>query len=92
MYRIEIPKEFNAVNCSKCKMRHAPIRDCIDSEGNKMYFDAVLYKDSRMVLFNGTPDQTYAYLRTLNEEDRKKLTVFQGRDLGEYEVDVYLSM
>lgn len=57
-----------------------------------MFFDAVLRKGSRIVLFNGTPEETYKYLRTLSEEDRKTITVFRGEDLAEYEVDVYLSM
>ena len=92
MFKIEIPKEFLNANCPKCKMRHAPVRDCIDSEGNTLYFDAVFRKGSRVVVFNGTPGETNMYLRALDEEERKKLFVIQGKDLEEYEVDVYLSM
>lgn len=92
MFQIEIPSEFLNADCTKCKIRHAPIRDCVDSEGNRMYFDAVLLKGSRIVVFNGTPAETVNYLRSLDEDDRKKLIVYQGIDLAEYTVDVYLSM
>lgn len=60
------------------------------SKGDTLFFDAIFYKASRMVVFNGTPEETVNYLHILHEDDRTRLMVFRDEDQKEYEVDAYL--
>lgn len=88
---LEVPNIFLVDDCKKCRYRHAPIRDCVDPEGNKLYFDAVLLKGTRVILFNGTPDETVAYLRGLDKTDQETLVVIEGLTLITKSVEEYLS-
>jgi len=56
-----------------------------------MYFDAVLIDGSRMVAFNGTPEQTKEYLYALPTDRRENLTVVCGKTLETFAVDDYLN-
>lgn len=91
MFKLEVPDIFLNANCPRCKMRHAPIRDCVDKEGNKLYFDAVLLNGSQIVAFNGTPEETKKYLLSLDQEDRNKVRVIEGLTLQTMDVEDYLA-
>lgn len=57
-----------------------------------MYFDAVLRKNTNIVLFNGTPEETREYLKKVAEADQDKLIVIRGVDLISYSVSEYLEL
>jgi hypothetical protein len=87
---LQIPNIFLVADCKNCRTRHAPIRDCPDSKGTMMYFDAVLLDGSRIVLFNGTPDETLEYVLSLNMPDREKVHVMDGKTLSYYTAQEYI--
>jgi hypothetical protein len=91
MFNLEVSEFFVVSYCNRCKTDHAPIRDCVDSEGSKMYFDAVVFrKNIAIVLFNGTPEETKEYLRDV-QAPHDDIRVIRGENLKTYEVPDYLN-
>lgn len=92
VFNLEVSDLFIVKRCNKCKMDHAPVRDCIDSEGNKMYFDAVvLRKNTAVVLYNDTPEAVKDYLEN-STEPYDNIRVIRGENLVTYEIPDYLNI
>lgn len=56
-----------------------------------MYFDAVFHKNNVLV-FNGSPEETVAYLNTLSLDQRERCYVIPGESLKQVTVQRYLDV